>query len=208
MPIEREVIQQVKPFSHQFINKSANLLTSAFLHDPLFIHALPNEQQRGRCLPSFFTHCIHYGELFGESYSDISQNGLAIWLPPGNCMVSTWQELKAGMWLILHKMGVRAVLRLWSENTFAEGIHKRFAPDPHWYLFLLGVDPASQGCGLGSLLLQPILARADMEHIPCYLETNNPDAVRFYQKHDFNVVLEHQRNPSDPCLWAMRRERK
>ena len=110
------------------------------------------------------------------------------------------------MWLTPLEMGLRAVIRLWSVNLLAEGIHKRFAPDPHWYLFLLGVDPASQGSGLGSLLLQPILARADLAHMPCYLETNNPDAVRFYQKHKFNVVTEHQGKSSEPHIWAMRRE--
>ena len=71
---------------------------------------------------------------------------------------------------------------------------------------LLGVDPASQGQGLGSRLLQPALARADLAHMPCYLETNNPSAVPFYQKLAFSVVEEHHAKGSGPGLWAMRRE--
>ena len=31
--------------------------------------------------------------------------------------------------------------------------HERAAPEPHWYLRLLGVEPAHQGQGLGSILL-------------------------------------------------------
>jgi len=75
---------------------------------------------------------------------------------------------------------MKALLNLGRLHSISEHLHKRYAPDPHWYLFLLGIDPASQGQGLGGRLLEHVLARADAAHLPCYLETYDISAVRFY----------------------------
>jgi GNAT superfamily N-acetyltransferase len=53
---------------------------------------------------------------------------------------------------------------------YADEIHKRIMPDPHWYPVVLGVGPACQGQGIGSALIQPVLKRADADGVPCYLE--------------------------------------
>ena len=200
------MIRQVKSLSHQLAQRSANTLARAFQHDPLFVHALPNALQRMRRLPAFFGLCVRYAEQYGEIYTDPGQNGVALWLPPGGSTVTSWRALLAGMWLTPLKVGLGAVFRLGNLQPLAERIHKRFAPGPHWYLFLLGVDPASQGQGLGGLLLRPALQRADQAHLPCYLETNNPAALPFYQKHAFSIVAEQHAKGSGPGLWAMRRE--
>jgi GNAT superfamily N-acetyltransferase len=39
---------------------------------------------------------------------------------------------------------------------------------PHWYLEIMVVNPASQGQGVGSRLLQPILKQASEEGLACY----------------------------------------
>jgi len=45
----------------------------------------------------------------------------------------------------------------------------RHPHDPsHWYLFILGTEPAAQGRGLGSALLARVLARVDAERMPVY----------------------------------------
>jgi ribosomal protein S18 acetylase RimI-like enzyme len=64
-----------------------------------------------------------------------------------------------------------------------------FHPDePHWYLSMIGVDPARQGRGLGSALLRHTLAIIDAEGSLAYLESSNPKNVPLYERHGFEVL--------------------
>jgi ribosomal protein S18 acetylase RimI-like enzyme len=74
---------------------------------------------------------------------------------------------------------------------------------PHWYLYYVGVTPSQQGHGIGSALLASLLARADAEALPCYLETGVARNVGFYERHGFQVVAEGALPREGPRLWAM-----
>ncbi|MDQ0466581.1 ribosomal protein S18 acetylase RimI-like enzyme [Caulobacter ginsengisoli] len=60
--------------------------------------------------------------------------------------------------------------------------------EPHWYLSMLGVDPARQGRGLGSALLKAGLARCDADGLPAYLESSNPKNVPLYERFGFEAL--------------------
>jgi GNAT superfamily N-acetyltransferase len=60
---------------------------------------------------------------------------------------------------------------------------------PCWYLFILGVEPRVQRRGLGGALMRPILERADIEQLACYLETENERNVAFYLKQGFDLIV-------------------
>jgi len=77
---------------------------------------------------------------------------------------------------------------------------------PHWYLPALGVEPRSQGRGLGSRLMFPVLERCDLQGLPAYLEASSPRNRALYERHGFEVS-EELRLPGDgPPLWLMWRE--
>jgi hypothetical protein len=54
--------------------------------------------------------------------------------------------------------------------------------------------------------MQPMLARADSDHLPCHLETTNEKNVPFYKKHGFKVVSEGNVPRHALHIWAMLRE--
>lgn len=58
---------------------------------------------------------------------------------------------------------------------------------PHYYLGVIGVDPAMHGLGLGTRLLQSFcdLSAGDPLSSGVYLETANPSNVRFYERAGF-----------------------
>jgi ribosomal protein S18 acetylase RimI-like enzyme len=71
----------------------------------------------------------------------------------------------------------------------------------------LGISPAYQRQGIGSLLLQPILKQADSEGLPCYLETSTEGGVRFYQRRGFEVVRTGGFPEDNLKFWTMKRAR-
>jgi ribosomal protein S18 acetylase RimI-like enzyme len=76
-------------------------------------------------------------------------------------------------------------------------------PDtPHWYLSLLGVDPAHQGRGLGRSLLESWLQSVDCEAAASYLETDREQNLAFYRRAGFDVRSEIRVLGIDVwCMW-------
>jgi ribosomal protein S18 acetylase RimI-like enzyme len=82
----------------------------------------------------------------------------------------------------------------------------RFHPhEPHWYLPLIGVDPALQGRGIGAALMRHALARCDADGMPAYLESSNPRNITLYRRHGFEPLGAIQRGGS-PTLVPMLRK--
>jgi GNAT superfamily N-acetyltransferase len=85
-------------------------------------------------------------------------------------------------------------------------IERKHPPEPvHWYLSVLGVDPAAQGGGLGTALLKPVLDQCDSDGVSAYLESSKERNLDFYARHGFRVT-EELRLPRGPKIWTMWRE--
>lgn len=80
-----------------------------------------------------------------------------------------------------------------------------YHPDePHWYLPLIGVDPAKQGRGHGAALMQFAAERADRERLPAYLESSNPRNIPLYQRFGFEILGTIQIGNSPPVTPMLR----
>jgi ribosomal protein S18 acetylase RimI-like enzyme len=85
---------------------------------------------------------------------------------------------------------------------------QRFHPDePHWYLWLIGVDPALQGKGLGSALLKHTLLTCDERQEIAFLECSDPRNINFYERHGFDVIGEVQVRDMPPITPMLRKPR-
>jgi ribosomal protein S18 acetylase RimI-like enzyme len=83
--------------------------------------------------------------------------------------------------------GPRAAIRYARLDRFMSRFHPR---GRHHYLYFLGVEPASQGRGLGGALLRRMNAVADADGVDCYLETDVLANVRLYERHGYRVDAE------------------
>jgi GNAT superfamily N-acetyltransferase len=155
------------------------------------------------------TNATRYGDLFGSVDTTADKvEGAAIWLPPEETHISDEKMSKAGFDELPDRLGEDGYERFGNMFGRMDELHERDVPEPHWYLFILGVDPPRQGQGLGSSIIHRGLGRADAEGLPCYLETMKARNVPFYQKHGFEVVVDEIVPNGGPRLWTMKRQPK
>jgi ribosomal protein S18 acetylase RimI-like enzyme len=92
-------------------------------------------------------------------------------------------------------------------NGLLEQMARHHPDEPHWYLPLIGVDPAHQGKGLGGALMSYALERCDCDGTTAYLESTNPRNVSLYERHGFTAVGRIQVGTSPPIVPMVRRPR-
>lgn len=176
----------------------------AFRNDPLLPHLARGPGQENRLLRWFAAAGIRYGERWGQVYVNPEVTGAAVWFGPNQPFQATAGLWRAALWLPV-QAGCGCFLRFCRFAGGAEKVHQGIISGDHYYLFILVVHPEHQGQGLGAAFLQPVLARADSQGHACYLETTNPKAPRFYQKHGFHVAHHAQIQPGGLNLWTMLR---
>ncbi|MER7764531.1 GNAT family N-acetyltransferase [Streptomyces sp. NPDC097619] len=176
----------------------ARHLSRAFVDDPMMRWFFPSDETRPERLERYF------GTLFTRQYGlhgrcERTDAAAAFWVPPEGAEKAVPDEETVR--LLREILGDRA--ELFGEAVAAAAAH---APqEPHWYLAVVGADPAARGRGHGSALLRSGLAEADRAGLPVYLESSKPDNLPLYEHFGF-VVREELRLPGGgPALWAMRR---
>ncbi len=170
----------------------AEILGLAFYEDPLQIYMLPDPAVRREISARQFEASLRYGWLYGSALTTKGDClGGAVWLRPGETEFTASRAEAAGMVGLDKLLGLEATrrsLRIW--RLFAE-TRAREAAARHWYLMVIGVHPAWQGQGIGSALISPVLSQADMERLPCFVETVQPRNRPLYERHGFRLVWDH-----------------
>lgn len=178
----------------------------AFHDDPVMRWIFPDDTQRTARLTSMFAALARHDHLPFRA-SEVAADGgaitgAALWDPPGRRETAWWHRLVS----IPTLMGVmRDRLRF---GAAVESILARERPDePHWYLSIIGTDPAAMGRGIGTELLRSGLARCDAAGIPAYLEASDPErGVAYYERFGFRVTGKIVVPDGGPTLLPMWRD--
>ncbi len=203
----RVAARAVAPLKSEQVPMMASIFAAAFAHDPLLTFIEPNEQKRAAVCPLLYGAVLRYCRHFGQVDSSIDGMAGAAWLPPNHCYPSLLRELRVGMGIFPFKFGLAAFNRLQEFDILAKKMRRKFAPEKHWYLWALAVDPSMQGKGLSRTLINRVIQQADRAGESIYLETQNPHNVVIYERFGFRVVgIGNLRNAV--TLHAMRRDPK
>ena len=185
---------------------SGAVLARAFADDPVFTHVLSDPVERERLMPPLMAAWTRYGLLFGEVYVTAGPvEASAIWLPPDAVIRTPERREQAGLTAVVNAFSDGARARYDAMVQDHGPVREAAQSVPHWYLPFIGVDPARQGLGLGSLLLRAGLSRVDQDGVECQLFTEEPRNVPLYQRYGFEIAVEGDVPDGGPHFWFMRR---
>jgi len=201
-------INKMQRLDEQQLPQVIAMISKAFHQYQLSTYIYPDETERTRRLSLMFSISLCYTFYYGEIITTPDITGAACWLPPESTVVSNKRLLRIGALTLLLKMGLSGLYRLNQAETYMRSTHQRCISEPHWYLWVLGVDPAHHGQGIGGMLLRTGLERADAFGLPSYLETMNPNNVSLYQKFGFAIASEGNIPGSNLRMWGMVRPGK
>ena len=175
----------------------AGILTLAFSTDPVVRWMYPEPLQIIANFPAFVAGFGGAAFEHRGAHCIDGCHGAALWLPPdvhpdeaalGALFQKTVDETKRkDLFGAFEQMGT-------------------FHPDdPHWYLPLIGVDPARQGKGVGAALMRHALAECDRTRTLAYLESSNPRNIGFYQRHGYELLGTIESGTCPPIFPMLRR---
>jgi len=206
LPVESNLAALFR-MDKSWVKPAANMFSRAFQNYSLLQYYFPDVVQRERISPLFFSIPLYLGVRYGEVYAISSYlEGAAVWVSSGRYNVSFASLIRAVPLTVLLKFGLYGGYKIQAAGDYIDTVHKRSAPFKHWYLWLLGVDPAFQGKGYSTRLLQPMLARMDVQGVPCYVDTLDEVNVAIYEHFGFKLIEKSPVPGTSLVVWAMLRE--
>jgi GNAT superfamily N-acetyltransferase len=171
-------------------------IVAAFEADPVARWTWPDRQQFLLGMPALAR--AFGGRAFAHQGADCTggYSGVALWLAP-----EVQPDEDALIDIIQRTVGQQLRDDVFGLFEQMAGYH----PDgPHWYLPLIGVDPACQGKGHGSALMAYALERCDRNRLPAYLESTNPRNIPMYRRFGFEILGTIQVGSSPPMVPMLR----
>lgn len=177
-------------------------LAAAFHDDPVWTWLAPsNRTWMDRATRWFTAELVAQFSGPAEIWVDDDLAGAAVWAAPGHWRSTLRETLSIAV----------PSMRLFRTRTIrgirmVSALEKAHPKEHHWYLSLLGTDPAAQGRGIGSALLAAKHERHDEEGLPAYLESSKESNLAFYGRHGFVTSGDPITTAGGPPLFPMWRE--
>ena len=188
------------------VEQAAEVISQAFVDDPLCAFMLPIKRTRIRTLRKFFRA---YGAVnirnqrgygVGEPLS-----GVAFWMEPKKLNISITVK-SLGLFIPLlftfYPIGLMLASAVLKKTDV---LHQKYAGEPHYYLDNIGVLPSEHGKGISSRLIRPFLQKADEENLIVYTDTVTRANVSLYEHFGFHCMEECAVEGTGITIWALRR---
>ena len=191
----------VLPLRNGDVERAAQVIARAFHEDELNVHLYPDGETRARLAPLMFEALVRYDQLFGQVDHLAGFPAVASWLCPGETVETPERLAQAGFDDLPDGVPLEMLEAVFG---FIGPVIAKAAPEPHWHLRLLGVEPDQQGGGLGAVVMRHGLDRAADTGHPVVLETFAERAVPFYLRNGFDVLVDGVEPVSGLRFWALR----
>ena len=195
--------QDVQQASTSQLASVAQILGSAFTHDPVLNWFLPAPRVYADL---FMGEAMNLYRHHDHIFINRSQTGAAMWLPPGitTATAYNWRTL-----IMTAKMALHGGFKSLSRGQYlTQAMEQEHLKEPHYYLHAIGADLDHQGRGIGSALLKHGTSVCDETGYPAYLESSNIKNNPLYERYGFEITGEINLPENGPTMWLMRRPGK
>lgn len=195
------------PLSASEIDAAAEVLIQSFASDPGLLFVLPDPAERQHLSPMLARTMLRFAMRCGAPLVTAGPvKGVALWFHPDAAEPSGEDLLETGIAGVPEQIGPEPWLRFKRLLDQLDALHPRYAPEPHWYLAMLGVHPDAQRQGIGDALMQPAFRAADRDGVACYLEAPTLENAQYYERRGFQLMAETDIPDSNVHIWMMRRD--
>jgi ribosomal protein S18 acetylase RimI-like enzyme len=184
--------------SQQNRKQFVDILTQAFDNNISVNYVVAQDRHRvqriRRLMEYSFDLCYRFGRVF---LSDDHKACALVLLPDQKrfTLYTGWLDLKLALWSI----GPGNLRKVMAREARINQVRQ---DKSIYYLWFIGVAPASQHQGAGKGLLQEIMADSRALQRSVYLETSVPSNVSWYQRQGFDIYHEMK---GDYTLYFMRK---
>lgn len=203
--VDESLAFDVRPAHRSDVGELSRVLSRAFYGDPESRWEVPDDTVRRDKLHHLWTALIRHHHLAGGGIEvGVGEGKIvagSVWDPPGRWHFKRHEEV-----LVLARLLWAFGTNLSRSNAFIEATQEHHPSEPHWYLAIIGSEPALRGKGFGHALMRSRLDRCDAEHLPAYLESTNPANLPYYERFGFEVTGEIKLPFDGPSIWSMWRQ--
>ncbi len=184
------------------VDALSHAIARAFETDPFWRWMFPTGDFLARAAKLTAFELTHVHLRHDEVWTTTGEiQGSAVWAPPDR-----WRQTNADT-----LRGIPSTLRIFGRQSLGvlrafTAVQNAHPPGPHYYLAILGTDPAFQGKGVGSAVLAPVLERCDNEGLGAYLESSKEENIAFYNRQGFELTRRLDLPAGCPPVWAMWRD--
>lgn len=179
---------------------ATEILVRAFYNCPTWGWVFPDPAVRAEQHRAFWGLLVEGALRYPWVWLGAGGVTTSVWIPPDGAELSAEQEASIEPMLV-ELMGAGSARVLAALAAF-DAAHPH--SEPHYYLSLLGTDPAHYGNGYGLGLLEANLRLIDAEGAPAYLESSNPANVALYERYGFRLLSSFDlpnTGPTVPTMW-------
>jgi len=161
------------------------MLTHAFEQNPGISYMVKDDARKLIRISHLMEYAYQICALFGKILISDDGKACALVLYPGKKRFSLRCCL-LDLNLLFGKLGLKSALEVLNSRD----VINRYHPKNSYHVWFIGVDPKYSNMGIGTDLMEEIIADADRRRKPIYLETYLSRNLQWFQKFGFEVFRE------------------
>ncbi len=160
-----------------------DILTVSFETNKSVNYIVKQDKKRVKRIRSLMNYSFEVCYSFGEVFLSDDNKACALVLYPDR-KKTTFKSILEDIKLLFNSIGLSNI----GKAMKREAAIKKIQPNvPMYYLWFIGVDPNSQGTGIGTQLMNEVIEDSKVKSRPIYLETSTQRNLPWYKKFGFDV---------------------